>query len=52
MPDNFIPSAAEYIRILPEIILSIIATLIMVMEGCGIRIAPDRSLAPAFLCSV
>ena len=33
MPNNFIPSAAEYIRILPEIILSIVATFIMVMEA-------------------
>lgn len=33
MPTNFIPSAAEYIRVLPEIILTLCATLIMILEG-------------------
>jgi NADH-quinone oxidoreductase subunit N len=48
MPNNFIPSAAEYIRILPEIILSIIATWIMVMEGLRDESRTDSgSLAPA-----
>ena len=32
MPDNFIPSAADYIRFLPEIILTIVGTLIMVLQ--------------------
>ena len=44
---NFIPTAAEYIRILPEIILTIVATFIMVLEGDARRIAADRgNLAP------
>ena len=48
MPNNFIPSAAEYIRILPEIILSVIATWIMVMEGLRDESRTDSgSLAPA-----
>ena len=32
MPANFIPSGVEYFRVLPEIILVVIATLIMVLE--------------------
>jgi NADH-quinone oxidoreductase subunit N len=33
MPDNFLPEASEYIRILPEVILITFATLLMVAEG-------------------
>lgn len=33
MPTNFIPSWAEYIRILPELILTIMGTLLMIIEG-------------------
>ena len=35
MPDStsFIPSGVEYIRVLPEIILTIVATFIMILEG-------------------
>ena len=48
MPNNFIPSAAEYIRILPEIILSIVATCLMVMEAMRDESRTGRgSLAPA-----
>lgn len=32
MYDNFIPSGAEYLRVLPDLILVIVATLIMVAE--------------------
>jgi NADH-quinone oxidoreductase subunit N len=45
---NFLPTGAEYIRILPEIILSIIATFIMVLEGMRDESKHDRgSLAPS-----
>jgi NADH-quinone oxidoreductase subunit N len=48
MPNNFIPSAAEYLRILPEIILSLVATFLMVMEGMRDESRTGRgSLAPA-----
>lgn len=33
MPTNFIPSSVEYIRILPELILTIAGTLVMLLEG-------------------
>lgn len=33
MPANFIPTGAEYLRILPEIILTLAGTLIMILEG-------------------
>ena len=33
MPVNFVPTGAEYFRILPEIILAAMGTLIMVMEA-------------------
>ena len=33
MPVNFMPTAADYIRFLPEIILTIAGTLIMLIEG-------------------
>jgi NADH-quinone oxidoreductase subunit N len=33
VPTNYIPSAAEYLRILPELILTIAATLVMILEG-------------------
>ena len=32
MPTNFIPTASDYIRFLPEIILTIVATLMMVLQ--------------------
>ncbi len=32
MPGNFIPAGVEYLRLLPEIILTLVATLIMVLE--------------------
>lgn len=33
MPDNFMPSTVEYLRILPEIILTVAGTLIMFLEA-------------------
>lgn len=33
MPANFLPSAAEYVRILPELILTIAGVIIMLLEG-------------------
>lgn len=33
MPTNFIPTGAEYFRILPELILTLAATFIMIFEG-------------------
>lgn len=33
MPDNFLPTGSEYLRILPEIILTIVGTLIMFLEA-------------------
>ena len=33
MPDNFLPTSAEYVRILPEIILTLVATLIVFLEA-------------------
>jgi NADH-quinone oxidoreductase subunit N len=50
MPNSasFLPSAAEYIRILPEILLSIVATFIMVLEAMRDESKHDRgSLAPS-----
>ena len=38
MPDNFLPTGVEYLRFLPEIILTVAGTLIMILEG----IAGDR----------
>ncbi len=33
MIDNFLPTSAEYVRVLPEIILTLVATLIMFLEA-------------------
>ena len=33
MPANFLPSAAEYLRILPELILILAGVLVMLLEG-------------------
>ncbi len=33
MPDNFLPTGVEYLRLLPEIILTVFGTLIMIVEG-------------------
>ena len=33
MPANFAPSAADYLRILPEIIMTVAGVLIMLLEG-------------------
>ena len=33
MPANFLPTAAEYLRILPELILTIGGVLVMLLEG-------------------
>jgi NADH-quinone oxidoreductase subunit N len=48
---NFIPTAAEYIRILPEIILTIVATFVMIIEAMrdesretGAGLAPSVTL--------
>ena len=38
MPDNFFPTGAEYFRVLPEIILTLVGTLIMFLEA----VLPDR----------
>ena len=32
MPANFYPTAPEYFRVLPEMLLVVVATLIMVLE--------------------
>ncbi len=37
MPANWVPSSAEYLRFLPEIILTVVATLIMVMDAINER---------------
>jgi NADH-quinone oxidoreductase subunit N len=39
VPDNFLPSSSEYLRVLPEIILTLVATLIMFLEAV---IADDK----------
>ena len=39
MAANFVPTGLEYIRIMPELILTIVATLIMVLEA----MLPERS---------
>ena len=33
MPDNFLPTGVEYLRFLPEIILTVVGALIMLIEG-------------------
>ena len=33
MPANFLPTSSEYLRVLPEIILTLVGTLIMFFEG-------------------
>jgi len=38
VPDNFFPTGAEYFRVLPEIILTLVGTLIMFLEA----VLPDR----------
>ena len=50
MPNStsFLPTGAEYIRILPEIILTIVATFIMILEGMRDESKHDRrSIIPA-----
>ena len=37
MPANYMPTAADYIRFLPEIIMIVVGTLIMVVEPCSAR---------------
>jgi NADH-quinone oxidoreductase subunit N len=37
MPNNWMPSSAEYLRFLPEIILTIAGTLVMVMDASNER---------------
>src|SRR5690242_16856519 len=32
MPTNFIPSGIEYLRVLPEILITVVATLVMALE--------------------
>jgi NADH-quinone oxidoreductase subunit N len=34
MPVNFMPTGTDYLRILPEIIMTVAGTLIMLIEGC------------------
>jgi NADH-quinone oxidoreductase subunit N len=55
VPNNYIPSGVEYFRILPELILTIAATLIMLLEGLRgnreMRIIPMVTLA-ALLASL
>ena len=50
MPDNFMPTSAEYFRVLPEIILTLAGVLIMFLEAVlkdrsegHLRAALDRS---------
>src|SRR5215831_9286444 len=38
MPANFLPTTAEYLRVLPEIILTVVGTLILLLEAA----LPDR----------
>lgn len=45
MPTNFIPTADEYFRILPELILAIAGTIIMILEG--LRGDRESKLIPA-----
>lgn len=45
MPVNFLPSGAEYIRILPELILTIAGVLVMMLEG--LRGNREMPLIPA-----
>ncbi len=33
MPDNFLPTGVEYLRLLPEIILTVFGTLLMLLDG-------------------
>lgn len=37
MPANWMPTSSDYLRFLPEILLTVIATLIMVMDGINER---------------
>ncbi|MBC7927261.1 MAG: NADH-quinone oxidoreductase subunit N [Bryobacteraceae bacterium] len=46
VPANFIPSTAEYLRILPELILTLAGVLIMLLEGMRNE-NEDSSLIPA-----
>jgi len=46
VPTNYLPSAAEYLRILPELILTIAATLIMVLEGIRGRDPKPSGIIP------
>ncbi len=46
MPDNFLPTGVEYLRLLPEIILTVFGTLLMLIEGmAGNR--PRRTVSGA-----
>ena len=45
MPDNFLPSSSEYLRILPEIILTLVGTLIMLLEAV-LKDSQKRIFAP------
>lgn len=45
MPANYLPSGAEYLRILPELILTVMGTLLMIVEGAvGHR---NKTIIPA-----
>lgn len=52
MPTNFIPTGAEYFRLMPEIILTLSATLMMILEGLrgdrDTRLIPNLSLVALF----
>lgn len=45
MPDSFLPTGAEYLRILPEIILTLVATFIMFLEAV-LKDTQKRIFAP------
>jgi NADH-quinone oxidoreductase subunit N len=45
MPDNFLPTASEYVRVLPEIVLLTFGTLLMILEGLAGR-ASRQNLGP------
>ena len=53
MPINWMPTAADYLRFLPEIILTLVGTLLMVMDAISeaarqsaLRQYHDRRLSP------
>src|SRR5947209_2199013 len=52
VPANFLPSAAEYLRILPELILILAGVLVMVLEGMRDENAPSTVIPALTLISI